>query len=420
MEQGSLFTPAPTKRVPKALLDHISSDGRVDALIDAGAPVLVCVSGGKDSRLAARAVHAYCRARGHVGDFKLIYANLNGGGVVVTWHDALDQCSRLAADLGVELVIVGRQKGGLLQRWQQRHIDNTRRYCDLELVKSTLPWSTPKMRFCTSELKTAPIQRWIRQTYKGRDVVCVLGIRRAEGRAKEKGRATAPVSKLYVVKEGKAPPLPVGSMDWNAIVEVQTPEVYQILAEMGDAIPDAYTVYGASRYSCCACIMASQGDLEAACRDARNHPVIIAQCALEIESSFSFQGDRWLSDIAYHILPAELRDRLPEAKRRAIERERIEATIPRHLLFENDGGNKTWPKTMPTPEEAAQIARIRQHIGALMGWPVRYTDGDSVMERYRSLIVRRAERDAKAAPKQKKQPVPNVKKGCGQSTMFKV
>lgn len=400
--QSELFARPVAQPDLKNLDEYVSTDPAVDALIDAGASVLVCVSGGKDSSLAARAVREYCRNRGHRGEFRLIYADLNGP-VIMTWHDAREQCSKLATDLNVPLTVVGRSSGGLLERWQQRQESNVRRYCELELVKTLLPWSTPSMRFCTSELKTAPIQRWIRQTYQTRPVVCVLGIRRDESNGKETGRAKAPVVKMYSSESGKTPALPIGSVDWNAIVTVSTPDVFAIHAAHGYELPQAYGVYGASRYSCCACIMAAQSDLEAACRDQRNHPAIVAQCRLELVSTFSFQGKRWLSDIARDILPADLQQEISVAKERARRREAAEALIPEHLLFENDGGRQGWPKVMPTEREAEQIAAVRQEVGTIMGWPVRYTEGGAVMSRYAALIREREQKTArKSSPRAKR------------------
>lgn len=415
MKQAALFETSPAPLTP---LECVTSDPGVDALIDAGAPVLVCVSGGKDSRLAARAVRDYCTARGHQGPFRLIYADLNTAGLVVTWHDAKNQCHQLAHELGTDLVVVARPTGGLLERWRDRYRRGMERYCALELVKTLLPWSTPKMRFCTSELKTRPIQTWISKTYGTQPVVCVIGIRRDES----SNRSSAPVATSYSTREdGSKPALPAGSIDWNAIVHVRTPDVYEVIAAAGDTIPEAYTVYGASRYSCCACIMSSQPDLLAARRDPRNHPVLIEQCRLEIESTFAFQGSHWLSDTMFSILPHDLRAQLPEAKKRKTERERFEQRMPDHLLFENDG-SRGWPKTMPTPAEAELVAEIRRQVGELMGWPVQFTTGHDVLARYAELLEMKAKRDASKGKRSRaRSPQTGMVPFCGeQSPLFQV
>src|SRR5689334_2247510 len=186
----------------------ISTAPEVDRLIDTNAPIVICVSGGKDSHLVAEHVVSYARNRNHAGDLVLCYSDLGR----VVWSDARLQCEELAERLGVPLRVVGRNAGGLMERWTKRWQDNLTRYKELLCVKLILPWSTPAMRFCTSELKTTIIQRWIRKTYK-QPVLCVLGIRRDESRSKTSGRGTAPVFKVHHTTNGKKPAMPEGSID---------------------------------------------------------------------------------------------------------------------------------------------------------------------------------------------------------------
>lgn len=373
----------------------VSRSPEVDALLDAQAPLIICVSGGKDSRLAAELSVAYARGRGHTGRVVLIYSNLNTQAFTVTWFDALSQCQQLAARLDVELIVVAREKGGLMERLQSRWQANLKRYIALECVTLILPWATPKMRFCTSELKVQLIQRWVRKTFGSQPVVCVIGIRRDEGTSEKKGRGTAQVVKVYRRKNGKKPPMPEGSVDWNIIVEVKTPVVFQIHRRSGIPLAEAYEKFGASRFSCSLCFMASRGDLLAALRDPRNHHIYRAKCALEILSAFSYQGENWLSDLDPKLLSEAQRTGLKRAKWIALERERIEARIPPHLLFKNDGGLHGWPQTMPTDDEAELIAGARREVAALYDLEVGYTSGPAVRARYGELIAKKAVRDAR-------------------------
>lgn len=135
----------------------ISTTLELDALLASAAPLIICVSGGKDSRLVAEETVSYARQHNHSGRIILIYADLGR----VVWSDATQQCQRLAEKLNVELQIVGRKAGGLMERWTKRWANNVERYINLSCVKLILPWSTPALRFCTSELKTQVIQRWI-------------------------------------------------------------------------------------------------------------------------------------------------------------------------------------------------------------------------------------------------------------------
>lgn len=370
----------------------ITTSPEVDQLIDANAPIIICVSGGKDSRLSAEQTIAHARGRNHKGRILLCYSDLG----MTVWHDARWQCQQLADRLGVDLQVVARKSGGLMERWEKRWMDNRTRYEDLLCVKLILPWSTPTMRFCTSELKTTIIQRWIRQTFD-EPVICVLGIRRDEGRSSKTGRGAAPVIKRHeiTIKNGKEkkPALPVGSLDWNPLVEVKTTTVFQILRASEIPLPDAYEVFGASRYSCCFCIMSSATDLAAAARDERNHDLYRRQCELEIVSTFSFQDGLWLSDIAPEVLTQDQRNRLAVAKLRAERREFLESKIPDHLLYV-----KGWPTVMPTRFEAELLASIRKQVGEVMDFPlIKYTSADSVLARYAELMVANEEKQKRTS-----------------------
>lgn len=274
----------------------------------------------------------------------------------------------------------------------KRWADNVERYVNLSCVKVILPWSTPAMRFCRSELKTTIIQRWIRKTFN-EPVICVLGIRRDESRH----RAKAPVFKPYevTIKDGKEkmPALPVGSVDWNPIVEVKTETVFQILRASEMPMPSSYG-FDADRYSCAFCVMATLRNLKAGTRDHRNHDLYREQCELEIVSTFSFQDHQWLSDVAPELLTEDQRARLPLAKEAAKLREQIESVIPKHLLYV-----KGWPVVMPTMAEAQMLADIRKRTGEVMNLAVKYTTALQVWNRYDELMRLKDEKDRKKRKK---------------------
>src|SRR5438105_223977 len=145
----------------------------VERLIEQHAPVLFCISGGKDSRYATEAGFEELDRRGHAGERKLMYADV---GRRMVWTGAREECQRLADRMRAELIVVGREAGDLLDRWWTRQENNVARYASLSCVQLILPWSTPSMRFCTSELKTAILCRKTKQLYPGLPVIQVLGI----------------------------------------------------------------------------------------------------------------------------------------------------------------------------------------------------------------------------------------------------
>lgn len=98
-----------------------------------------------DSDACAIALNKHRNAIGHTGPRILVHSDLGR----IEWAESLPQCERLAAHLGWELLVVRRQAGDMMDRWQGRWQNNVARYIDLSCVKMILPWSTPSMRCCT-------------------------------------------------------------------------------------------------------------------------------------------------------------------------------------------------------------------------------------------------------------------------------
>ena len=355
----------------------------------AGAPVAIGVSGGKDSCAAALATIEYLDAIGHTGPRVLVHADLGDDdpALSVEWTDSLPTCERLAARLGIELLVVKRAAGGMMKRWQGRWVNNVRRYVNLECVKIILPWSTPSMRFCTSELKSAPIAAALVKRFPGQVVVSAAGIRRAESRQRSSAK-TAQVNKRLCHKGSGTT-----GLDWNPIAEWTDRDVFAYCAARGFDMHEGYARYGMTRISCRFCIMAHKADLAASATCEDNAPVYRTMAALEIASTFAFQGATWLGDVAPHLLDEATRQALVAAKQRAAAREAIEARIPEHLLY-----TEGWPTVMPTQAEAELLAEVRREIAELLGLDVKHTDAASIIARYAELMAANA---AKVAAKTK-------------------
>jgi len=342
----------------------------VQRLLNANCVVALAVSGGKDSQAMAIAASRHLDRIGHTGPRVLIHADLGS----VEWKDSLPCCERLAMHLGLELITVRRPAGGLMERWQGRWENNVKRYRELSCVKLILPWSTPSMRFCTSELKVDVITRALKKRFPGQQILNVSGIRRQESTA----RSRMPISSL----EKKLTRKGLEGYTWNAIIEFQLEQVFGTIDDAGLALHEAYTRYKSSRVSCRYCIMGSIADLNAsvACED--NHAAYVDVVTLEADSTFAFQGNRWLADVAPHLLSDDLRRRVARAKEAAIERQRAEEQVSKHLLY-----TKGWPTTMPTRAEAELLARVRREVAAAVGLDVAdYVTADSVVERYAQLM----------------------------------
>jgi 3'-phosphoadenosine 5'-phosphosulfate sulfotransferase (PAPS reductase)/FAD synthetase len=349
----------------------VVTDSTVDAALAAGAAVAVGVSGGKDSCGAALATVEHLNAIGHTGPRLLIHSDLGR----VEWTQSIAVCESLAERLGVELAVVRRAAGDMMDRWLTRWDNNVERYADLSCVKLILPWSTPAMRFCTSELKVAVICRELVKRYPGRTIVNACGIRRAES----SGRKNAPISKEQ--KKLTSRPRATVGIDWHPIVEWSTPDVYAFLRERRCDLHEAYTRYGVSRVSCRFCIMQSEDDKRASASCPDNHAILREMVGLEIASTFAFQGDHWLGDIAPHVLGEEVMAELGRAKQRAKRREIAERRIPDHLLYE-----KGWPNVMPTIAEAEMLAEVRAEVSDAVGIEIRCTSASEILARYEELM----------------------------------
>lgn len=353
----------------------ILTTAEVDAALAADSPVAIGVSGGKDSSAVALATIVYLDSVGHKGPRLLVHSDLGR----VEWKDSLPSCERLAKKLGLELLVVRRQAGDMLARWEGRWKANLERYQELSCVKVILPWSTPAMRFCTSELKTDIICRALVKRFPGRTILSVTGIRREESSNRAKSPIATPQAKL------KSATHKTIGFNWNPILDWTLEDVLAFHRENGHELHEAYTVYGSSRVSCAFCILGSKADLKASASCPDNANVYRAMVDLELESTFAFQGDAWLCDTAPHLLTLEQKKRVPLAKAAAEKRREAEARIPSHLLYE-----KGWPKSVPSLAEAELLAGIRRDVAKILGVKPTFATAAEIVARYRELMAEKA------------------------------
>jgi len=343
----------------------------ITSALEVGAAVAIGVSGGKDSAAAALATIDYLEDVRHRGPRVLIHSDLGR----VEWRQSLPACHRLAVRLGLELIVVRRETGDLVDRWRSRWENNVRRYAELSCVKLILPWSTASMRFCTSELKTSIICRALVQRFPGQSILSATGIRGQESPNRAKARVAKPQPRLTSAFRRTQ------GLDWHPILDWTTQQVFGYLEEKEFPLHEAYTQYGSTRVSCCFCILSSQNDLTAASRCAENRAVYRDLVGLEAVSTFPFQPTRWLGEVAPHWLTGELRQAVIVAKARARRRIAAEARIPEHLLY-TDGS----PRTIPTPAEASLLCDVRREVASIVGIQVGYTEPLEVIRRYEELL----------------------------------
>jgi len=334
----------------------------VQALLDSRAPVCCGVSGGKDSMAVASALARHLQD--YEGPKLLLHANLGS----VEWADSWPACQRMAEALGWEVDSCTRKAGGMMERWEGRWQSSIRRYTAMETVSVVLPWSTPAMKFCQSELKVDPISSYIKRRFGKQPVLNVTGVRAQESSSRAKQPICAP-----------APKLPPGSQSWRAIHHWTLEDVWAEIREAGIEAHEGYTLYGSTRISCRWCIMSSEHDMRASLKDPAGHPIYVRMCNLELESGFAFQGNRWLTSLAPELVPrGDMR--LGMAKIVAERRKEYQDWVPKHLQF-----TKGWPHCVPTEEESEKLASMRRNICTLYGWSSPYLSAKTVRDRYQEL-----------------------------------
>jgi len=340
----------------------LSYTPEVRALLDQHVPIIIGVSGGKDSDAVASAVAR--SLTDYPGEVILLHAGLGA----VEWADSWPSCVRTAKTLGLEVDSCTRKAGGMMERWEGRWQSSIRRYTAMETVSVVLPWSTPAMKFCQSELKVDPISSYIKRRFGKRPVLNVTGVRGQESTSRAKQPICAP-----------APKLPPGSQSWRAIHHWTVDDVWAEIQDAGIEAHEGYSLYGSTRISCRWCIMSSEHDMRASLKDPAGHPIYVRMCDLELESGFAFQGNRWLTSLAPELVPNGV-DRLKFAMTLAEERNAAQAWVPKHLQF-----TKGWPHCVPTEEESEKLATMRRNICTLYGWSSPYLTAKTVRDRYQEL-----------------------------------
>jgi 3'-phosphoadenosine 5'-phosphosulfate sulfotransferase (PAPS reductase)/FAD synthetase len=156
-------------------------------------------------------------------------------------------------------------------------------------VKIILPWSTPSMRFCTSELKIDQITRELCRRFPGQRIVNVTGIRAQESTERAKAAVSSDQPKLTSITHKTT------GVNWNAILHWSLADVWACLDANNFTRHEAYTKFGASRVSCVWCILATADDHHAGARDERNHELGGGWSAWK-RPARSASRARWLGD----------------------------------------------------------------------------------------------------------------------------
>ncbi|HEX8244771.1 MAG TPA: phosphoadenosine phosphosulfate reductase family protein [Longimicrobium sp.] len=280
----------------------------VESALELGAALAISISGGKDSQALLNALSALHRERAWPGPVVALHADLGRA----EWKQTPGHVRRIAAEAGVELVVVRRAKGDLFTRFEERAAavagtatpwapSSQRRYCTSHLKTAPLDAHLRRVegaprapsasrRYCTSDLKRAPCDTALRAH---RLVVCAMGFRAQESTERAGRRVLSVRRRITSVPLQSLPVsgaleawLRLGgerrlALDWNPLHRWTRADVWEACgtseaelrlrrrayaagyhAEALEGWPahPAY-VLGNERVSCALCMLASRGDL---------------------------------------------------------------------------------------------------------------------------------------------------------------
>ena len=223
---------------------QVANHSEIAALIDRGAIFYIGHSGGKDSQ----AMYAALAKIIPHDQIKVIHADLGDiehAGVKDHIRATIDHDLMIAQAFDID-----GNKNDLFNM-----IRNRRASLDAKGKHDAPAFPSSAARFCTSDLKTGPIWREIRQDGHKLVVNCV-GIRAEESKARAKkisGRGTLMVNKKNTNKNREA-------YDWWPIAHWLIDEVWSEISDAGQE-PHAAYANGNERLSCVFCIFGSVNDL---------------------------------------------------------------------------------------------------------------------------------------------------------------
>lgn len=252
--------------------------------LESGAAIAVGISGGKDSQALAKRVKEAHTANGWQGDIFAIHADLGRA----EWPQTGDHVRAIAEENGMELVIVQYKGGDMVDRLWNR----------LDKLKGTGKpfWPSSAARYCTSDLKRGPIDKYLRQ------YDCIIS---AEGIRSDESASRCAKPVFAIRKQIKTQTR--DAFTWNPIKEYTIDDVWESCgmsteeiehrrdfyrrgmmtwAFHGSKVHPAY-IMGNERLSCALCVLGSTNDLQ---NGAQHNPELLEEyIKMQDESGFLFR-----------------------------------------------------------------------------------------------------------------------------------
>lgn len=263
--------------IPQEITDFLAKD----------AVLAISISGGKDSQALLKSVMDWYRAEGLTNKIFAIHADLGRA----EWQQTPAFVEKICFDLGVELVVVRSHKGDLQDQIEARRVQ-------LE-GKDKPHFPSAMARYCTSNLKTAPINEYLKQFEK---VISIEGICWHESKARSLKPRVSPRDNM----KRKA-------LTWNAIIDFtmqdvwatynQTQETYKEAQKhyrLTNEVPEWWNFHpayamGNQRLSCSICILGSKNDVQNGIDHNPEYAEFLAN--QEAISGFSFAQGRSIANM---------------------------------------------------------------------------------------------------------------------------
>ncbi len=320
----------------------------------AGADHALNTSGGVDSLALVRMMARWHRAQQFPGQLYMIWANL----VRAEWPQTEAFIAQSAEELALPLIVVQREKGDLLDRFDER-----RATLDAQGRQDTPHFPTNHSLYCNSELKRVPLDKHfrlsplhlssegiranesanraekepftVRMSITGKRYKCLPPAEAWQLYAQDIAeRAQRPVQQPLFEGESSTPERPLPRLGYTLYplfywqksdafracgTTVEELEERRHLYRLGVDYQDAGMraralegwnchpgyVMGARRISCSICFQSDEMTIRAGAYASPSY--YRALCWREIQSGFSFQMDRWLSSIVPELLTDEQR-----------------------------------------------------------------------------------------------------------------
>ena len=244
---------------------------------------------------------------------------------MIEWPSTSGFVETIATMLMVDLSVVRRKAGGLVQRWEQRWKSSLRRYENLE-TPARAAFSSARLRFCTGETKVQPIGKSQEEVCRGNRHFCGRHSPRGKHRPVQGPDQQADTALHIGNRAGTT------MLTWHPIVEWSARDVFAYHATRRIPLHGACSC-GADRLSCSYCVLAGLNNLAVSSTCEGNHPAYRAIVGIEAKSGFSFQPGRWLADVSPQLLDAQGTAAIRKAKLMAERRRTIESELPNDLRF---------------------------------------------------------------------------------------